>query len=196
MRPATAAERAQLREDLAELQSQYEKAVRQAAGNTLLNADRVALFLMPALSLLGVKDDNSRRVLNGLELERQQVALLAGDWRRWAEAGRRDNSTPYSFAQWQDQARTTSKSIRDWTGIGASRTAFVAVREAAADTVRTVEKAVAAVEDAMPDPKEREALLFWLKAGALALGAAVVLGGGAYVLNSLTGAVAVAKGTT
>jgi hypothetical protein len=181
VRPATARQRAQLRDDLAALEEQYKGAVRAAAGNSLVNAERVALLLLPPLSLFGVKDDTSRRVFAGLELERLQVVALGGDWRRWAEAGQRDNGTPYSFDQWQEQARTVSKSIRDWTGIGAARTAFVAVREAAEDTQRTVTKAVEAVAGALPDEKQRADVLFWLKVGTGALG----LGALAYLVRAL-----------
>lgn len=185
MRPATPAERAQLREDLEALQEQYEGALREAGGNTLVNAERLALLVMPALSLLGVRDDNSKRVFAGLEQERLKIVKLGGDWRTWAEAGKRDNGTSYSFAQWQDEAHTTSKSLRDWTGIGAARTAFVAVREAVTDTQRTVQGVADALADAVPSSEEREEMLFWFKVGAAALVGGAVLVGGAYVLRSV-----------
>lgn len=188
MSPATEAQRAQMAHDVAEVEAQLWRGAKRAGLNLLVNADTLLLLTTPLSALVGVTTDSTRRVVEGLEAERQTLATWRTRWRAWAEAGQREDGSGYSFERWQAVGRSISSSITYWTGEAAGRTAFVAVEQAASDTKKTVEAVAEAVKPYLPElPTPEDFRDFRRKAARVGLALLVIAGLGAagYAVRSV-----------
>jgi hypothetical protein len=206
MARATEAQRAQMAADVAAVEEQLRRGLQLVGLGALLNADSLLRLAAPWTSLLDVRDRTTAETVKGLEGVRQQLVRWRDTWRRWAEAGQRDDGTAYSVERWREAGRELAEAIRWWTGQSVSRTAFVAVAQAVADTPRSLRQSAEAAETAglavvrraqqaaeaagallgsLPSGEEwRRAKRVAVAAGAVVLGA-VVLGVTGYFIRSV-----------
>jgi hypothetical protein len=174
MPPATLAQRAQMDRDVSEVEAQFRRGAAKQLGASLLNADTLLLMTSPLTAFIGVTTDSTRRVVEGMEAERQTLVTWRTRWRKWADAGQRDDGSTYTVAQWQAVGKSVASGVQFWTGEAVGRTAFAAVEQAAADTKKMVEAAAEAVQEYLPTPADWKGL----GRGALYVGAGLLVIGG------------------
>lgn len=134
---------------VAELRRQYRAANAKASVTNVASSS----WLGAAASLWGAGDSAAQNTASAnLSKLSVQIDEWAGKLRRWAEAGRRDNGTAYTPAQWFQYGRELGNAVATQWGALFDASLFSApanARAAAVATVRDV-KAVATDVDTWP----------------------------------------------
>ena len=77
--------------------------------------------------------------LGALRQTRPQIDAWKGTLRRFAERGRKDAGSPYTWADWAAHGQQLAESMRYYAGIAADNGPFSALKNAAAAAVVTVQ---------------------------------------------------------
>ncbi|HYO70111.1 MAG TPA: hypothetical protein VEU33_28945 [Archangium sp.] len=125
--------------------------------------------------------ETAARLLDGI---RPHLATWRSTWMDWAKAGQRKGGSDYTVKQWFAFSDNLGTQIQQATKQAGESGLKGYLDFTAANTANQVKGAAAWVSAQLPTAEQLRSGLFWVKAGGVVLGAAVVLCGTAYVVRS------------
>ena len=128
--------------------------------------------------------DSEERAAKLLDGVRPLLATWRDTWKKWAEAGKRSDGSPYSVKQWLEFGNNLRTQIQQATNQAGESGLAAYLDFTATNTVNQVKGAATWVGEQLPTVDQVKGALFWVKVGVGVVLVAGALGGTAYVVRS------------
>jgi hypothetical protein len=167
------------------LVSEVEAAYRVGGSKIKLNPDRIALFLtgpVGAVASIWLKSQGQITTEASYAKHGDAIKKWRTTYRKWAEAGRRDDGTAYDWPRWVAFGKELLSGIKDYTGYSWQSSVVIGAAKAVKQTVVDIKTTVAECTES-PLKCALKKLPWWALAGGAVVGGVALL----YAVNRVRG---------